>query len=339
MRVIAVLIAWLASAGAPAFAQAPQTGSAPEPVVAGRVEPVEGEAHFLDRQRQPRVPQVDDRILEGESIVTGADGHVHLRMEDGGLVAVRPGTRMRITSFRAEGDESDRAVLGLLEGSFRSITGWIAKYTHRNYTVRTPTATIGVRGTDHEPFVIREGSTLGEPGTYDRVNRGATYIETKHGRVVVEPGRAGFAHLRRAERPRLLERVPAHFRPARHNERIARRYEEIQQKLQERREERRKLLQERRGRPGEKREKSRGKAEEPREALEKRRAERAGRLEERKAEKEQRRRELEERQGERRKDLEDRTRDRRRESEERFRERRKDLEERRRDARERRDRD
>src|SRR5436853_7937092 len=114
-----------------------------------------------------------------------------------------------------------------------------------NYHVRTPTVTIGVRGTDHEPFHIPAGSPLGEPGTYDKVNQGGTYMQTAQGRVDVAPGRAGFAHLGRAERPRVLESIPAHFRPTRHEERITRRYQEIQQRLPELRENRRKLAQER----------------------------------------------------------------------------------------------
>jgi len=292
MRWVASFFGWLVLACAPAFAQAPAPATTAEPVVAGRVELVEGDVRFYDRARRPRAPKVDDQILEGESIVTGADGEVHLSMEDGGLVAVRPGSRMRITKFRAEGDANDRLLLGVLEGSFRSVTGWIARYTPRNYTVRTPTATIGVRGTDHEPFYIPEGSRLGEPGTYDRVNEGGTYIETRHGRVEVERGRAAFAHFRRAERPRLLERVPEHFRPTRHDARIGKRYQEIQQRLEERRDQRRKFLQERRGKLEEKRAERRDQAAERREALEKKRAERARQAEEKHKE---RRRDFEER--------------------------------------------
>jgi len=320
LRLIGWLAAWLWLA--PAFAQVPAPGAPGEPVVAGRVELVEGDVRFFDRARQPRVPKVDDQILEGESIVTGADGEVHLRMEDGGLIAVRPGTKMRITNFRAQGDASDRLLVGLLEGSFRSVTGWIAKFTYRNYTVRTPTATIGVRGTDHEPFYIPEGSPLGEPGTYDRVHEGGTYIQTRHGRIEVDRGRAGFAHFRRPERPRLLDRVPDHFKPTRHDERIGKRYQEIQQRLEERREQRRKFLQERRDKLEQKRGAQRDKATERREALEKKRAERA--------------RQLEEKHKERRKDFEDKARERRKDADDRFRERRKDFEERRRErARER----
>src|SRR6267143_7196518 len=226
----------------PAFAQT--AGGQATPVLAGRVELVEGDVRFFDRGMTVRRPFTEDSIFEGESIATGANGEVHLRMEDGGFIAVRPGTKMRIARFRAQGDESDVMNIGLLEGSFRSITGWIARFGRNNYQVRTPTTTIGVRGTDHEPFHIPAGSRLGEPGSYDKVNQGGTYLQTAQGRVDVAPGRAGFAGLRRAERPRVLASIPAHFRPTRHEERVTRRYQEIQQRLPELRENRRKLAQE-----------------------------------------------------------------------------------------------
>jgi len=255
--------AWMVLAGAllqPALVQAQASGepSAPAPQppaaqeseaqafpVAGRVELVEGDVLFINAGGGRR-PRPEDPIYESEAVHTGGDGEVHLRMEDGGLVAVRPGTRMSIAQFRAEGQDSDRMTLGLLEGGFRAITGWIARFNRANYQVRTPNVTIGVRGTDHEPFVIPEGSALGEPGTYDKVNQGGTYFESAQGRIEVEPGRTAFAHFRRAERPRLLQQAPRFLRGGRHEARIAQRYQQIQLRLQDQREQRRQRFQERR---------------------------------------------------------------------------------------------
>jgi len=259
--------AWMVLAGAllqPALTQAQASAEPPAPQsdtpaaqeseaqafpVAGKVELVEGDVLIINVGGGRR-PRLDTPIYEGEAVHTGRDGEVHLRMEDGGLVAVRPGTRMSIAQFRAEGQDSDRMTLGLLEGGFRALTGWIARFNRANYTVRTPNVTIGVRGTDHEPFVIPEGSPLGEPGTYDKVNQGGTYLESAQGRIEVEPGRTAFAHLRRAERPRLLTRAPGFFRGGRHEARITERYQQIQQRLEGQREQRRQRFQERRNERG-----------------------------------------------------------------------------------------
>ncbi|HEY6864121.1 MAG TPA: FecR domain-containing protein [Burkholderiales bacterium] len=246
LRLLAAVLAagWLQSA----IAQIPASYSGPEQpgTVAGRVELIEGDVRVLDGNRNVRHPKLGDEIHAGESIVTGADGEVHLDMEDGGYMGVRPNTNLRFAEFRADGSDADKSVLDLFEGSFRAVTGWIAKLGAKSYAVRTPTVTIGVRGTEHEPMVIPEGSRLGEAGTYERVHIGETFMQTPQGMVTVRPNQAGFAPHRGALRPRLLDRVPAFFRPTRNEARFGGLHARLQARMQQRREQRRLFLQERR---------------------------------------------------------------------------------------------
>jgi hypothetical protein len=222
------------------FAAAAQSGGSIQPAdAAGKVDLVEGDVRIYDKAMKARTVKVGDGVNESESIVTGADGELHMQMADGGYIAVRPNTKMRIAIFRAEGDENDKGVFGLLVGSFRSITGWIGKHSPRNYQVNTPTATIGVRGTDHEPLVIPEGSKEGEAGTYDKVNAGGSFIQTAHGRVEVAEHRAAFAAHAGTVAPRLLDSVPNFFRPTRNEQVLEHRHEAIQRTLDKRRNERR----------------------------------------------------------------------------------------------------
>lgn len=237
------LCLWLMLAGFAAFAQNPQPAAAPANL-AGKVELVEGDVRVYDKAKKARRVVVGDRVFEGEGIVTGTDGELHLVMEDGGFIAVRPNTRMSITAYRAEGDEQDKSFFNLLQGTFRSVTGWIGKFNPRSYQVRTPTATIGVRGTDHEPLVIPEGSREGEPGSYDKVNVGTTTLKTQHGSIEVRPNQAGFAPLRGRPQPRVLSQVPAFFKATRHEPSIAARHEAVSKAIDQRRDERRKIIKE-----------------------------------------------------------------------------------------------
>lgn len=245
-RLLVPLVAALACAGAlaqpRAATEAASTGSGP----AGRIELAEGERSVLDRAQKTRKVSVGDVVYEGESLVTGRDGELHLNMEDGGFIAVRPNTRMQIVAYRAQGQSDDRGVFRLLQGAFRSVTGWIGKYNPASYQVRTPTATIGVRGTDHEPLVIPQGSSEGEAGTYDKVNAGGTFIQTRHGRVEVAPNQAAFAGWRGKPVPRLLREIPAAYRPTRNEPLLAARHEAVQKVLEQRRDARRKVFEERR---------------------------------------------------------------------------------------------
>lgn len=209
--------------------------------VAGRVDLVEGDVHIYDTRNAVRTVHVNDNVFEGDSIVTGANGEIHITMADTGFIAVRPNTKMAITQYRANGDSQDKGVIGLLVGSFRSISGWIAKYQPKSYEIRTPTATIGIRGTDHEPKVIPEGSSEGDPGTYDKVNAGGTFINTPQGRVDVSENHAGFAPhggLGANARPRMLDHVPNFYRPTRNEHFIEGKHAEIQRNLSTKRTER-----------------------------------------------------------------------------------------------------
>ncbi len=186
-----------------------------------------------------RKVKVGDMLVEGESIVTGRDGELHLDMEDGGYMAIRPNTRMRIVKYQAKGNDSDTGVFGLLQGSFRSVTGWIGKFNQSKYIVRTPNATIGIRGTDHEPLVIPAGSTEGEPGTYDKVNTGGSVITTPQGRTEVSPNQAGFAAHSGKAAPRMLTDVPSFFRATRNEGLLDGKHDAVQQHIAERRDARR----------------------------------------------------------------------------------------------------
>ena len=206
---------------------------------AAKVVLVEGDVSAFVASKQKRMLKVDDYLVEGDSIVTGKDGELHLDMEDGGYISVRPNTKMRIVKYQAKGEDSDTGVFGLLQGSFRSVTGWIGKFNRGKYTVRTPAATIGIRGTDHEPYVIPKGSSEGEPGTYDKVNEGGSFIQTQGGRADVAPNQSGFVSHDKTAKPRVLKDIPRHFRAGRHERLFAGKHGEVQKRIEKRREDRR----------------------------------------------------------------------------------------------------
>ena len=200
----------------------------------------EAAATIVDAAGKSRPARVGTTIFEGETIVTGNDGEIHARTDDHGLLALRSNTSVKVDEFRAQADAEDKTVLALVKGTFRSITGWIGKSNPKAYRVRTTVATIGIRGTDHEPMFIPPGpGAPGLPGTYDKVNSGGTYIENKSGRVNVESSHAGFAP-HDGTAPRVLEKVPEFFKPTRNEGRIAARKAELEKEMAQARLERQK---------------------------------------------------------------------------------------------------
>ncbi|MDO8292876.1 MAG: FecR domain-containing protein [Gallionella sp.] len=87
-------------------------------------------------------------IEASETIVSGADGIAQLRMSDGAFIAVRANTELRIDQHQYNGkpDESSSTVLSLVKGTFRAFTGAIASFNKDNFKMKTPGATIGIRG-------------------------------------------------------------------------------------------------------------------------------------------------------------------------------------------------
>jgi hypothetical protein len=82
----------------------------------------------------------------------------------------------------------------LFKGGFRAITGKIGKKNKVNYRITTPVTTIGIRGTDHETYVVMpENAASSTPiGTYNKVNLGETSMTTEKGSVFVLPNQMGF---------------------------------------------------------------------------------------------------------------------------------------------------
>jgi FecR protein len=215
LRFLAAALAFVVQA---AIAQAPTLAAAGpfQPArVAGQVVLVEGDALHFDRAGALRSLRAGDQIFEGDRLLTGTDGELHLAMGDGGYIAVRPATELRIDLFRAEGRSGDRSEISLIKGSLRTVTGWIG--SAGGALIRTFDATIGVRGTDHEPLVVPVGSARGEPGTYDRVHAGATYMETPQGTVDVRAGEAGFVPRGQGLPPEVLRVVPTLYQPSRND--------------------------------------------------------------------------------------------------------------------------
>jgi hypothetical protein len=171
--------------------------------------------------------RVGDAVYVGESVRSSQQGEAVLKTEDAGVVAVRPRTEFVASRFSADDKPTDGLVVRLLSGSLRLISGWVGHTNRAGNLVQTPTATVGIRGTDHETYVLSPElalATSNKEGTYDKVNRGGTTLAVEDGSVDIDPGKVGFVRAAKKngikERglltlllPVLLDRVPSFFVP------------------------------------------------------------------------------------------------------------------------------
>lgn len=129
-------------------------------------------------------------IRNGDLVDTGT-GRVQLRFSDGALVSLQPQSRFRIDDYRFEGraDGSEKGFFSLLQGGLRTISGWIGRVHRTGYRVDTPTATIGIRGTEYT-------AVLGNSLTVS-VAEGRIAIINDAGEFLLDAGRTAFVKDRR----------------------------------------------------------------------------------------------------------------------------------------------
>lgn len=156
-------------------------------------------------------------VCVGETIVTAKSGTIKIRMSDDGLVELHAQSKLRIEKFILGKKSGNASLLALLDGSSRFVTGRIGKEYPQNVLVRTPSATVGVHGTDHVVTVIPQNSKGEYPaGTYDMVNSGVTFLRTEAGEIDIHPNEVGYA-APGDEPPTLLHDVPVFY----HDDRAA----------------------------------------------------------------------------------------------------------------------
>jgi len=92
----------------------------------------------------------DDTIAAGQVVVTGSNGHVHLRFVDDAFVSVRPNSRLQVEQYVYDEREpkNNRVRFSLSQGVARLITGKAGQSAKDNFRLNTPVAAIGIRGTD-----------------------------------------------------------------------------------------------------------------------------------------------------------------------------------------------
>ena len=168
--------------------------SALPPGVVGTVDLLSGTVTVTTLKGAPREMTVGMALQAGDTIKTAEESEAHANMADGAYLAIRENSIIKISAYEANGNRDDKSWIDLVTGSLRTVTGWIAKTRPKGYRINTPTATVGVRGTDHEVIYFRaeDAETEAEAGTHNVVYEGETTLATAQGRVNITQGQAAY---------------------------------------------------------------------------------------------------------------------------------------------------
>jgi len=162
-----------------------------------------------------KVLAVRSVVEEGDLLTTEKGTYARMKFRDGGDVVMRPNTQLKVESYSFEEakPESDGALLSILKGGMRMVTGLIAKRNKDKISVRAPSATIGIRGTHFGALFCYQENCADIPtvsgvapadGLHVDVASGAITLTNSAGTAEFTAGQFGYL----ADGNALPERVP-----------------------------------------------------------------------------------------------------------------------------------
>jgi hypothetical protein len=116
--------------------------------VAGMIKRVTGTA-TVERANVAMPATAGMLVHTGDRIVTGRPGGVGLVLADDSIVTAGPDSRVELSDVKFDPTSHEGNVfVRLLKGALHYVTGLVGKHAPGNVKVETPTAVMGVRGTE-----------------------------------------------------------------------------------------------------------------------------------------------------------------------------------------------
>jgi hypothetical protein len=105
---------------------------------------------------QDRTLRVEDQVFQDEVIETGEKSASKLLFRDATQLRIGPNSRVALDKFVYSEKTGQQVVVSMAIGVMRFTSGKLIKSA---YTIRTPTATVGIRGTEFDVIVDENGAT------------------------------------------------------------------------------------------------------------------------------------------------------------------------------------
>lgn len=177
----------LASKAAPKPTQQAEGETVTQAERIGRVTGMRGQLTATGTDGAARTLRRRSYIRQGDTLSTSKKGGAQVKFNDGAQIALRRDSSLRIDEYNWQGNEdgNEKAVMSLVKGGFRTITGAIGKVNKTNYRVNSPFATIGIRGTHYALMSCQGGSCSDLPGGNDAPDDGL-YGGTAFGAISVD---------------------------------------------------------------------------------------------------------------------------------------------------------
>ncbi|RLM51915.1 iron dicitrate transport regulator FecR, partial [Halobellus sp. Atlit-31R] len=161
--------------------------------VAGMVARLSGPLMAKKADGSVKVLALKSEIESGDTLVSEKNTYAQIKFIDNSEITLRPGTTFKVDNFSCdEGKpEADSASYSLVKGGLRSITGLMGKRNKEKFSLKTPNATIGIRGTTFVvQYVPSPLSQNGRPLVGARLSDALADLRSNGGDPLVAPGSA-----------------------------------------------------------------------------------------------------------------------------------------------------
>ena len=178
--------------------------------VAGTVTQLSGPMMAKKADGKIKVLSLKSEVEAGDTLVTEKNTYALVKFIDNSEITLKPGTTFVVEQFayQAEQPENDRASFKLVKGGLRSLSGLLGKRNKEKFSLKTPVATIGIRGTYFTAEYIAAGgyaapgSSLPKtappagptlaPGLYTSVTTGQIVVSNPGGTLDIAAGQFGY---------------------------------------------------------------------------------------------------------------------------------------------------
>jgi hypothetical protein len=163
---------------------------------AGTVTNLSGTLADLKADGTSRLLSIQSKIDAGDTLSTQQGTYARLQFRDGGEVVLRPNTIFRVNNyhFQQEKPKADSFFVSLLKGGARFVSGLIGHRGDKDaYSLKTPAATIGIRGTDYSVLTCQGDCSDLPDGTYTNTHSGSIFQSNHQGSLDCAAGQSCFS--------------------------------------------------------------------------------------------------------------------------------------------------
>ncbi len=167
--------------------------------VAGTVVNLSGPLMARKADGAVKVLALKSEVEQGDTLVSEKNTYAQIRFVDNSDITLKPNTTFKVDAFAYDAGkpDGDSANFTLVKGGLRSITGLLGKRNKERFQLKTPTATIGIRGTTFTADFVPPPSAPSAkgalaPGLHVFVMDGQIQLSNAGGRLNFTAGQFGY---------------------------------------------------------------------------------------------------------------------------------------------------